>query len=94
MEMKRFYRSKRVPHQVTSINPEPVVKSKSFKITENKILAKKIAQEICGFTPYEKKALDLIRKDEPKRARKFLKKRLGSMSRAEKKFETLMKQSK
>jgi len=94
MEMKRFYKSKRVPHQVKRISPTPVVKGKSFEMTENKILAKKIALEVCGLMPYEKKALDHIGKDDQKKARKFLKKRLGSMGRAEKKFETLMKFSK
>lgn len=94
MEMKRFYRKRRVAHKVTPINPEPVVKQKSFAIHANKILAKKIALEVCGIMPYEKKAIDYIKKDDPKKARKFLKTRLGSMSRAEKKFETLMKQSK
>lgn len=94
MEMKRFYRKLRVAHQVTPINPELVVKKKSYTPSENKIMSKKIAQEICGFSPYEKKAIDLLRKDEPKKARKFLKKRLGSMARAEKKFDTLIKHSK
>lgn len=94
MEMKRFLRKRRVAYKVTPINKEKIVKEKSFKMTENKKLSKKIASEICGFCPYEKKAIDFIRKDELKKARKFLKKRLGSMSRAEKKFENLMKNSK
>ncbi|ELA41485.1 uncharacterized protein VICG_01469 [Vittaforma corneae ATCC 50505] len=94
MEMKRFYRKRRVAHKVTPINPEPVVKRKSFAISESKILARKIAQEVCGLMPYEKKAIDYIKKDDPKKAKKFLKARLGSMSRAEKKFETLMRQPK
>lgn len=94
MEMKRFYRKIRVPHRVTKMTPEGVVKRKSYVISENKILSKKIAQEVCGLTPYEKKAVDLMKKDEPKKARKFLKGRLGSMQRAEKKFEALIKHSK
>lgn len=94
MEMKRFFRNRRVSHSVTPVNPELVVKRKSYALSENRIMSKKIAQEICGLSPYEKKAADLLKKDEPKKARKFLKKRLGSMSRAEKKFETLMRHSK
>lgn len=89
--MKRFYRKRRVAHNVKRISPEPVVKQKSFDITENKILARKIALEVCGLMPYEKKAIDYINKDDQKKARKFLKNRLGSMARAERKFETLMK---
>lgn len=91
MEMKKQYRKCRVAHKVTPINPEPIVKRKSFKLSENRILSKNIAEEVCGLMPYEKKAIDYIKKDDPKKARKFLKIRLGSMARAEKKFETLMK---
>ena len=94
MEMKRFLRKRRVAFKTTPINKERIVKKKSFEVTQAKILSKKVAAEICGLSPYEKKALDHIKKDDLKKARKFLKKRLGSMARAERKFETLMKQQK
>lgn len=57
--------------------------------SETHILAKQIAREISGLMPYEKKAIDIIKTDNLKKARKFLKRRLGSMSRAEKKFDDL-----
>lgn len=94
MEMQRYLRKRRVAHKVTPIQPERIVKRKSYAPSENKILAKKIAEEVCGLMPYEKKAIDFIKKDNPKKARKYLKNKLGSMSRAEKKFETLIKHSK
>lgn len=94
MEMRRVHRKRRVAHKVTPINPEPVIKRTQIRNNENRILAKKIVQEVCGFSPYEKKALEHIKKDDSKKARKFLKKRLGSMSRAERKFEQLMRLSK
>lgn len=94
MEMKRFLRKRRVAYKTTPINPEKIVKRKSFKLSQGAILAKQIALEICGLSPYEKKAIEHIKKDDLKKSRKFLKKRLGSMARAEKKFDVLMKHSK
>lgn len=52
-------------------------------------VAKGIAREICGYAPYEKRALDLVKQGEDKKARKFLKKRLGSLRSAKKKQESL-----
>lgn len=89
MEMKRFLRKRRVAHKVTRISPEKVVKPKSFEQTKEKAFIKSIVSEICGLSPYEKKALDLYRKGEEKKAKTFLKKRLGSMARAEKKFDKI-----
>lgn len=94
MEMKKFYRKRRVSYKVTPISPERVAKRKSFQVSQSTIMAKQIASRICGLSPYEKKAIDHIKKDDLKKARKFLKGRLGSMSRAEKKFDSLMKQAK
>lgn len=94
MEMKKFYRKRRVSYKVTPISLERVAKKKSFKISQDAILSKQIAAKVCGLSPYEKKAIDHIKKDDLKKARKFLKCRLGSMSRAEKKLDGLMKQAK
>ena len=52
----------------------------------------KIMKSICGFTPYEKRALELYKLDDPKldkRASKFLKKRLGTWKRAFRKRDEL-----
>jgi len=67
-------------------NPSPMAKLAMEK-TE---LAKKIAKEICGLSPYEKKAIDFARKGEDKKMRKFLKKRLGSLPVAKRKQEDLL----
>lgn len=94
MEMKKFYRKRRVSYKVTPVSLDRIVKKRSYKLSQDAILAKQIAAKVCGLTPYEKKAIDHIKKDDLKKARKFLKGRLGSMSRAEKKLEALMKQAK
>lgn len=64
-------------------------KRTDYKLSEGAILAKNIAQEICGLAPYEKKAIDLIKKGSDKRCKKFLKHRLGNMNNTKKKLEYL-----
>lgn len=91
--MKRFFKKIRVSHKVTPIIVEPVNKKRTYKLSPNQIIAKKIAGEICGLQVYEKKAVEYIKGDNIKKARKFLKIRLGSLTRAEKKLEVLMKRA-
>lgn len=90
MEMRSYLRKIRVPHKVTRMDLEPVIAKKTYELSETHRLAKMVAAEISGLAPYEAKALDLIRADELKRAKKFLKLRLGSWARAEKKFNYLL----
>lgn len=91
MEMQKYLRKIRVPHKVKKISPEGVVPKKSYELSESQKLAKQIAFEVSGYAPYEKKAIDLIKADELRKAKKFLKLRLGSWARAEKKFDALAK---
>jgi large subunit ribosomal protein L36e len=44
---------------------------------------------VTGFAPYERRALELLKVGKDKRARKFTKKRLGTMLRAKRKIEEL-----
>ncbi|KAI5171357.1 large subunit ribosomal protein L36e [Nematocida sp. LUAm3] len=53
-------------------------------------IAKNIAREICGYSPYEKRAMDLGRLGEEKKMKKFLKKRLGTLKAAKRKQEILL----
>ena len=45
--------------------------------------------EVCGFAPYEKRILELLRVGKDRRALKFAKKRLGSHVRAKRKREDM-----
>jgi len=89
MEMQKHLKKIRVSHKVTPIKVEKIIPKKSYALSETQILVKEIAREINGLAPYELKAIDMIKADEYKAAKKFLKKRLGSLKRAEKKFEIL-----
>ncbi|KAG9393940.1 Ribosomal protein L36e [Carpediemonas membranifera] len=50
-----------------------------------------VVREIVGFAPYERRALEALKIGKDKRALKFLKKRLGTHSRAKAKREELSK---
>ncbi|XP_069499123.1 large ribosomal subunit protein eL36-like [Ambystoma mexicanum] len=45
--------------------------------------------EVCGFAPYEKRAMELLKVSKDKRALKFIKKRIGTHIRAKRKREEL-----
>lgn len=77
--------------KITPMNIERIYtgKKRSFKLSEGAILAKNVAAEICGLAPYEKKAIDMMKKGNDKRCKKFLKLRLGSMNMTKKKLAFL-----
>lgn len=70
----------------------PLKKSKpGRKGNENAraVLVNKVISEVCGFAPYEKRIIELLRIGKDKRALKFAKKRLGTHLRAKKKREEM-----
>merc|ERR1712130_941297 len=48
-----------------------------------------IIREVTGFAPYERRAMELIRNSKDKRARKFIKRRIGTMGRAKRYVESV-----
>ncbi|EJW01520.1 hypothetical protein EDEG_00434 [Edhazardia aedis USNM 41457] len=62
---------------------------KPHKTSESVKLARSVAAEICGLAPYEKKALEILKKGNDKRCKKFLKKRIGNMKRTRAKLSQL-----
>lgn len=55
------------------------------KLTPHAVMMKELMREVCGFSPYEKRILELLRIGKDKRALKFAKKRLGTHVRAKRK---------
>ena len=50
---------------------------------------KDVIVEVMGYTPYERRALELLRNQRDKRTLKYLKKKLGKLRSAKKKREEL-----
>ncbi|GFY53665.1 60S ribosomal protein L36 [Trichonephila inaurata madagascariensis] len=72
-------------HKVT----KNVIKVKPKKANKHAKFIRDIVREVCGFSPYEKRTLELLRVSKDKRALKFCKKRLGTHLRAKRKREEL-----
>uniref|UniRef100_A0A0B6YA24 60S ribosomal protein L36 n=1 Tax=Arion vulgaris TaxID=1028688 RepID=A0A0B6YA24_9EUPU len=52
-------------------------------------IAREIAREISGFTPYEKRMMELLRVSRDKKAFKYIKHRIGTHLRAKKKRDEI-----
>merc|ERR1712046_67229 len=55
-------------------------------------MARTVIRELCGFTPYERRCMDLLNQGFDKRALKFCKKRLGTHRRGKKKRAEMEKE--
>ncbi|KAL1919161.1 60S ribosomal protein eL36 [Calcarisporiella thermophila] len=62
---------------------------KKGALTKRVSFVRNIVREVCGFSPYERRVLELLKNSKDKRARKLAKKRLGSLVRAKKKIDEL-----
>ena len=90
-EMRIKLRKIRVKYQTTPLDTKKTSKhhEKVQKRERSLVMAREIASEICGLAPYEKKATDLIKSDQERKCKRFLKKRLGSLRRAKRKQQEL-----
>ncbi|KAH8105892.1 ribosomal protein L36e [Cristinia sonorae] len=48
-----------------------------------------VIREVAGFSPYERRVMELLRNSKDKKARKLTKKRLGTLLRSKRKLEEL-----
>ncbi|KAI1795186.1 ribosomal protein L36e [Ganoderma leucocontextum] len=76
-------------HPTTSI-PKTVRPSqrKGILSTRTKFV-RSVVREVVGFSPYERRVLELLRNSKDKKARKLTKKRLGTLLRSKRKLEEL-----
>uniref|UniRef100_A0A8C5QFK4 Large ribosomal subunit protein eL36 n=1 Tax=Leptobrachium leishanense TaxID=445787 RepID=A0A8C5QFK4_9ANUR len=58
-------------------------------LTKHTKFVRDMIREVCGFAPYERCAMELLKVSKDKRALKFIKKRIGTPIRAKRKREEL-----
>ncbi|ORY35710.1 putative structural constituent of ribosome [Naematelia encephala] len=74
----------------TTVIPKKVRPSNKKGVkTEKKTFVKSVIREVAGFSPYEKRVMELLRNSKDKKAKKLTKKRLGTLLRSKRKIEEL-----
>ncbi|KAL7410928.1 ribosomal protein L36e [Mrakia frigida] len=70
--------------------PKSVKPSQRKGIQSHKTqVVRSVIREVAGFSPYEKRVMELLRNSKDKKARKLTKKRLGTLLRSKRKLEEL-----
>ncbi|EME27304.1 60S ribosomal protein L36-1 [Galdieria sulphuraria] len=59
------------------------------RVKKRSRFVREVIREVCGFAPYEKRIVELLRVGKDKRALKYAKKRLGTHLRAKKKRDEM-----
>uniref|UniRef100_A0A8C2T2A9 60S ribosomal protein L36 n=1 Tax=Coturnix japonica TaxID=93934 RepID=A0A8C2T2A9_COTJA len=67
--------------------------AESQRLTKHTKFVRDMIREVCGFAPYERRAMELLKVSKDKRALKFIKKRVGTHIRAKRKREELRDQT-
>jgi large subunit ribosomal protein L36e len=79
----------RMSKKAEAAPPAPAAEKKGHASTRTggrrTLVVRDVIREVAGWSPYEKRAQDLIKLDKTKAARAYLKKRLGSYDRARRK---------
>ncbi|CDZ98493.1 ribosomal protein l36e [Phaffia rhodozyma] len=57
--------------------------------SQKNVVVRSVIREVAGFSPYEKRVMELLRNSKDKKARKLTKKRLGTLLRSKRKIEEL-----
>ncbi|VDD94501.1 unnamed protein product [Enterobius vermicularis] len=72
-------------------NPQkkPRQNRRKGRITKRNKMIRELVRELVGFSPYERRAMELLRISRDKKALKFLKRRIGAHKRALRKREEM-----
>ena len=76
------------PLAMSSTEKAVATKQKKSSGKRTKVV-REVIHEVCGWAPYERRAMDLLKLDKRRTARCFLKKRLGTHARAMQKLTHL-----
>ena len=76
-------------HKVTKNVGKPRHRRRRGCLTKYTKFVQDMIREVCGFAPYKRRAMMLLKVSKDKRALKFIKKRVGTHIRAKRKREEL-----
>lgn len=76
-------------HKVTPKEVKPKPSYRKGALSNRTKFVRSLVQEVTGLAPYERRLVELIRNSQEKRARKLAKRKLGTHSRALRKFENM-----
>uniref|UniRef100_A0A8D2FWF8 60S ribosomal protein L36 n=1 Tax=Theropithecus gelada TaxID=9565 RepID=A0A8D2FWF8_THEGE len=65
-------------HKVTKNVSKPRHSRRRGRLTKHTKFVRDMIREVCGFAPYERRAMELLKVSKDKRALKFIKKRVGT----------------
>ncbi|KAK1152531.1 60S ribosomal protein L36, partial [Acipenser oxyrinchus oxyrinchus] len=71
-------------HPTTKNVMKPRQSRRRGRLTKHTKFVRDMIREVCGFAPYERRAMELLKVSKDKRALKFIKKRVGTHIRQEK----------
>ena len=74
---------------VTKLELKPRPSQRKGKLNKRVTFVREVIGEVAGFSPYEKRVLELLKVGKEKRALKLLKAKLGTHSRAKRKRENM-----
>ncbi|KAL7071926.1 hypothetical protein ACQ4LE_008613 [Meloidogyne hapla] len=78
-------------HPVTKNVRKPRQSRKKGRITKKTRIVREVVREVVGFSPYERRTMELLRISKDKKALKFLKKRIGQHVRAKRKRDEMQR---
>ncbi|XP_045049023.2 large ribosomal subunit protein eL36-like [Desmodus rotundus] len=76
-------------HKVTKNLSKQRHSCRRGRLTKHTKFMRDMIREVCGFAPYERRAIEQLKVSKDKRALKFIKKRVGTHNRAKRKREEL-----
>ncbi|XP_059021183.1 large ribosomal subunit protein eL36-like [Mustela lutreola] len=76
-------------HKVTKNVSKPRHSRRRGRLTKHTKFLRDMIREVCGFAPYERRAMELLKECKDKRALKFIKKRVGTHIHAKREQEEL-----
>uniref|UniRef100_A0A8C9IH95 60S ribosomal protein L36 n=1 Tax=Piliocolobus tephrosceles TaxID=591936 RepID=A0A8C9IH95_9PRIM len=65
-------------HKVTKNVSKPRHSRRRGRLTKHTKFVRDMIREVCGFAPYERRAMELLKVSKDKRALKLIKKRVGT----------------